>query len=267
MGKFSGILLASDYDDTLLGSDLTICQRNVQALRYFMAEGGTFCVATGRAYSAFVNHWEKVPMNAPTVLSNGSSIYDFPRGEWIMQTYLCDETRSRLLELVQVFPELGFEAYHGEDIYAYNPNLVTQLHMERVGAAFTVCPIEEMPGPWNKVIFEQEYDLLAQVKDYILSHWPEDYEIIFSNRYLLEFTAKGSHKGNMVRNVAKRMGIDEGNIYCVGDNENDIPMLKVSAVPFAPANCAPVVKAWGATLVSSCDDGAIADIIQFLDER
>lgn len=265
MGKFNGILLASDYDDTLIGEELAICRRNLDALNYFMAEGGTFSVATGRAYSAFVNHWRNVPMNGPTVLSNGSSIYDFPREKWLLQTYLCPETRGRLLELAAAFPSLGLEAYHGEEIYAYNPNLVTETHIARVGAAYTVCPIQEMPDPWNKVIFEEDTPVLRQVQRYILERWKEDYEIIFSNPYLLECTAKGSHKGSMVGKVAGLLGIDRRRVYCVGDNENDIPMLEISAIPFAPANCAKVVRDWGARIVSSCDQGCVADIVEILD--
>ena len=40
-------------------------------------------------------------------------------------------------------PDLGFEAYHGEDIYAFNPNDVTRMHMKKVGADYTVCPPED----------------------------------------------------------------------------------------------------------------------------
>ena len=49
MGKFDGLLLASDFDDTLYGLDLRIPERNLEAIRYFTGEGGRFAVATGRA--------------------------------------------------------------------------------------------------------------------------------------------------------------------------------------------------------------------------
>lgn len=39
MGKFSGVLLATDYDDTLYSSDCTISQENRQAIARFVAEG------------------------------------------------------------------------------------------------------------------------------------------------------------------------------------------------------------------------------------
>ena len=42
MAKFSDVLLASDFDRTLSGCDGTIPQANLDAIRYFMDEGGAF---------------------------------------------------------------------------------------------------------------------------------------------------------------------------------------------------------------------------------
>ena len=86
MGKFSGVLIASDYDNTMVytegalksGGPLpSVSRENREAVEYFMAEGGTFSVATGRALPSFSRVREGVPMNGPTVLFNGAAIYDF----------------------------------------------------------------------------------------------------------------------------------------------------------------------------------------------
>ena len=45
LGKFNGVLLVSDFDDTLYGEDMRITRENVEALTYFTREGGTFTVA------------------------------------------------------------------------------------------------------------------------------------------------------------------------------------------------------------------------------
>ena len=58
MGKFDGVLLASDFDNTLVWTEDALRQgtampqvpeRNREALRYFMANGGRFAISTGRA--------------------------------------------------------------------------------------------------------------------------------------------------------------------------------------------------------------------------
>jgi len=56
MGKFDGVLLASDFDNTLLNTETArrtgaevpeVSRRNREALEYFMAGGGRFAIATG----------------------------------------------------------------------------------------------------------------------------------------------------------------------------------------------------------------------------
>jgi hydroxymethylpyrimidine pyrophosphatase-like HAD family hydrolase len=125
---------------------------------------------------------------------------------------------------------------------------------------------EAMPLPWLKVIFQHDTPLLENVENYFHTHFNDFYEIIFSNSYLLELTAKGADKGSSVLRVAKLMGIEQSHIYCAGDNQNDLPMLRISAIPFAPANASEKVKTSGARIVSSCDDNCIVDIINILDK-
>ena len=79
-------------------------------------------------------------------------------------------------------------------------------------------------------------------------------------------TKKGSTKRGMVDHLVSLLGIDPGKVYCVGDNQNDIPMLARSAIPFAPANCAQEVRDWGARVLCHCDDGVIGDIVEILDK-
>ena len=90
-------------------------------------------------------------------------------------------------------------------------------------------------------------------------------EAVFSNRFYLEITHRGCNKGGMVARLLEMLHIPRENLYCVGDNQNDIPMMALSAIPFAPANCAQEVKDWGATILCHCDDGVIGDIVDRLD--
>ena len=265
MGKFDGVLLVSDFDDTLYDLNMRVPEANLRALERFVARGGRFTVATGRAHTTFAPYVHLAPINAPVILSNGSALYDFKADRMLCQTQLHEGAPRDLERLCAYIPELGFEAYHGEDIYVYNPNWVTDGHMKKVGGAYTVCPISAMPTPWTKVIVQQEHEPLLRARAWLEEHCPGRYEAIFSNHYYLELTRRGSNKGGMVARLAQLLHIRPENIYCVGDNQNDIPMLARSAIPFAPANCAQEVKDWGARILCHCDEGVIGDIVDILD--
>ncbi len=267
MGKFDGVLLVSDFDDTLYDLNMRVPPANLHALERFVDQGGRFTVATGRAYTTFAPYVHLAPINAPVILSNGSALYDFQQGRMLCQTLLHGDAPKNLAQLCQQIPELGFEAYHEEDIYVYRPNWVTDMHMKKVGTDYTVCSIEDMPVPWTKVIVQGEHEPLLRAREWLAKAWPGRYEAIFSNHYYLELTQKGSNKGGMVDQLAEMLHIRPENIYCVGDNQNDIPMLARSAVPFAPANCAQEVKDWGARVLCHCNQGTIAQVIGILEER
>lgn len=267
MGKFDGVLLVSDFDDTLYDLNMRVPPANLRALERFVNQGGRFTVATGRAHTTFAPYAHLVPINAPVILSNGSALYDFHQDKMLYQTQLHEEAPRDLAQLCERIPEVGFEAYHGEEIYVCRPNWVTDVHMKKVGTSYTVCPIEQMPVPWTKVIVQGEHEPLLRAREWLEEACPGRYEAIFSNHYYLELTQRGSNKGGMAARVAQMLGIAPENLYCVGDNQNDIPMLERSVIPFAPENCAREVKDWGARILCHCNEGTIAQVIDILEER
>ncbi|MBQ9980632.1 MAG: HAD-IIB family hydrolase [Oscillospiraceae bacterium] len=267
MGKFTGVLLASDFDDTFVGRRTeSVSPENLKALEYFKSQGGTFTIATGRSYTTFLPQLYRCPVNAPVVLSNGAMGYDFAEEREIYRTELPLRCVEDIRTLMAALPNVAFEACHGEDIYVHNPNRVTELHLKKVGVPYTLSAIEDIPLPWIKVLFEESHEGLEKVQRFMLENFGDVYELVFSNKVLLEMTAKNCHKGSGVLQVAALKGIVSENIFTVGDNCNDISMFNIARMGFAPADCAAEVKDSGATLVSSSDEHAIADVIEIIDK-
>ena len=71
--QFSDILLTVDFDRTLTAPDSTIPRRNLDAIEYFMANGGAFTVNTGRSVPMYRPQKDRVPVNVPLLLYNGSA--------------------------------------------------------------------------------------------------------------------------------------------------------------------------------------------------
>lgn len=266
-GKFDGVLLATDFDDTFCPESGVIPPANLEAVEYFKSQGGIFTVATGRAHRTFAPQLPKAPVNAPVILSNGGQLYDFQRDELVAERQVPLTAGADMAQTARRFPAVSLEAYHGDRVYIWNPNHWTRYHLEKAGTGAEECPIEEIPQPWAKAIFHQDHHLLLPVQAYIRETWPERYEAIFSNFHMLEITARGATKGGMVLELAQQLGIRREHLYCAGDNQNDIPMLEVSAIPFAPENCAQEVRDWGATILPPCEEGAIGALIESLDQR
>ena len=267
VGKFTRVLLASDFDDTLVGDSCVLSPANRAALERFTGEGGIFTVSTGRAKRTFAPYAHTVPINAPVILSNGAMLYDFAADRVVVDLPLPETAAADLTALSDEMPELGIECYHRDDGYIHHPNAHTQRHVERVKTTWTQRELLDMPTPWSKAVIQADHQVLLKAQAVIRQRWGDRYEAIFSNAVLLECTAKTASKGGMVLKLAQLLGIDRANIYCAGDNQNDIPMLAASAIPFAPGNCAQAVKDWGATVLRPCEEDFIAQVVGILELR
>jgi len=279
MGKFDKVLIASDFDNTLVytqgaldaGTDIPpMSARNRAALDYFTQNGGLFSISTGRALPAFVGYTKDLPINAPCVIANGAGIYDFRTEEYLYTAFLSDDVRAHVAALLARFPDLTFEIYHADQrIHALHPNQYVYNHEHLTRAK--VEPVEdfsEVDLPLVKLLFEEDRPLLDEVYAFIRAQrWGQEYELIFSSDHLLEMTARGATKGDMVLRLADILGVARKDIYCIGDHNNDISMLEVSEIGFAPQNAIPETLAAADRVVCHCADGALADVVEILDGR
>lgn len=279
MGIFSGMLLVSDFDNTLVYTEeaLRLCvdmppmsPGNRAALHHFMDEGGIFAVATGRAKPAFETVVDDIPMNGPTVLFNGAAIYDFSRHEYLYTAFLPEGVRAHIAQVVRDLPATAVELYHDDNsIHALNPNDVTRRHMHITHApSVEVRSMDEVPSPISKALFSVEEQNLPVLLEYLRRQpWYGDYEVVPSAVTLVELTAKGANKGGMVAHMAGMLGISRENVVCVGDHANDISMLTWAGLGCAPANAIPLVRETpGVHLLPDCREDAIAALIGELEK-
>ena len=267
MGKFDGVLLASDYDATFaIGTDVPAY--NLEMLDYFKTQGGRFTISTGRAYHTFQPVRPLVPFNAPVLLANGAMIYDYDREETLFERPLPPQVKEDMLLLSRLRPEMSLEAYlGGNTMYAWNPNQYVEDHLKYMSSLeLYVRPIEDMPLPWAKALLEHDHEILVSLRSEILKRWPDRYEAFFSYDTMLELNAKGCTKGAGVLLLADMLGVRREHVYCAGDNQNDLSMLEVAAISFAPENAIPMVKDLpNIHILPPCEEGAIGALIRYLD--
>lgn len=274
MGKCSGMLLLSDYDNTFHYTEKTlrtgadappVSPRNLDAVRYWMAEGGRFAVATGRALAAFRKQARGVPMNAPAIVDNGGAIYDLASEKYVVKTFLPKAALGHIAELMDAFPAISLELYHEDDlVQVMRPTAWNDQHAKLTGLGYDVIhdlKPETVPSPLAKALFVSERPALEAAKACMEARgWAEDYELIFSSDHLLEMTARGADKGSMALRLKELCGCEK--LYCIGDHANDLPMLRAADRAFAPANAIDEVLASDAEIVCHCLDGAVADVVE-----
>lgn len=265
MGKFDGILICSDLDDTLLTSDKRVSAENMQAIDYFMSEGGTFTFATGRIPYGAKLMLQYIKPNAPMVCFNGAGIYDFKKDALIWHETL-DKKAVEVVEYVeQHCPFSGIEVCTADKLYFCKMNEVVAHHKIMEHLPDNDADYHDISEDWLKVLFMQKTDEVDIVRKILAeSPYADDYSFIQSSPNYYELLPKTSSKGNAALQLAKMLRISPERVIGVGDNENDLALVQQAGVGVAVANALDCVKEAADFITVDNNSHAISAIIYAL---
>ena len=245
---YSDILLTVDFDRTLTATDSTIPQRNLEAIEYFMANGGAFTVNTGRSVPMSRGRLlPEVPINAPLLLYNGSAAYDKATGQ-LTQARPIDLDIGILAQLQQRFPKLHVEVQAVDAHYLLHEDKGWEAYCAHNGCLWKYADPHAIPGPFVKFAFYGQfheptvasmYQATAEELETIEAAiaWMEEtygdrLEIFRACARIVDFHAKGCSKLRAARDLQATLG--RKILICVGDAENDLTMLEGATMPSAP---------------------------------
>lgn len=267
MGIFDGVLLVSDFDDTLVDRKKRLPERTKTALSRFVAQGGKFTLASGRGLESVQKQAPGLSIGAPVIVANGTQIYDLDQEMLLFEANFSEQVRQDFAETLERFPTAAVEIFGAGQLYAVRPNEVTKIHLEVTGQHAREAQLSEIPMPWVYAKFEDRHDQLEEMQRWMKARFGTRYGIFFSHPMLLEITPGGCNKGTGVLKLAELLGIQREDIYCAGDNENDLAMLEAAAIGFTPAGSSQAALDTADVIVCDCDQGAIADVVEYLQRK
>ncbi len=269
---FSDVLLTVDYDRTLTAPDSSIPQRNIEAIRYFMENGGIFTVNTGRSVPMAKVFLDRVPVNAPLLLYNGSAAYDKEEGK----LSFCQAIDLDLWETVNkcrsLFPDLTVEVQGVEAHYCFEHNPGWNAFSDHQPCARALANSGDDLGTFLKFTLygefrdvtvasmyegsEEERRRMDEAERILKEEFGEVCEVFRAATRIIDVHAKGVSKARSARELQQRLG--RKYLVCVGDAHNDLPMMQDADFAFAPADG---IIADQFETVCNCAEGAVADVI------
>lgn len=272
MGIYSDVLLTADYDRTLTAPDSTIPQRNVEAIRYFMENGGAFTVNTGRSVPMARPFLDKVPVNAPLLLYNGSAAYDVQTGKFLFYHEIPLDLWQTVRTCMELFPDMTVEVQGVDAHYRFQENPAWDAFCDHNGCSRGFARPGDDLGPFLKFsvygqirdvtvshLFsgtEEEYRQIDQVQEILLKRFGACCEVFRAAPRILDIHAKGVSKARSARQLQQKLG--RKILVCAGDAENDLSMLRDADYAFVPGDA---ILADRFPTVCNCADGAVADVI------
>lgn len=252
MGKYSHILLCSDLDGTLLDSRGELSAENIDAIERFCAEGGKFCISTGRLPSHLLQFVDKDFFNCPIICSNGAAIYDFSCDKVLYERTLGEkmgEVAEFIAQNCAHILESTFFVNLEKFIYKGFGESIEQIREVIKNPAYKL--VMHMDTPENTI----------RLRDMLRERFSEYFNFARSWNTGLEVLNKYATKGDTVRVLKKILGGDYISV-CVGDYENDITMVEKADFGCAVANAVPELKAVADRTICSNDEHAIKYIVE-----
>ena len=256
-------LIVSDLDGTLLAPDRTISDQAVEAIRSLRERGVLFTFITGRPWYAAERFARRVGITLPTITCNGAVIN---RGyEMIWRKPLALKPLRELLEqaaglgLTVLYSECGSERAMART--AWTDKRDYTIH----------CPTAE---EWE-TLQADKVNIISDGLDGLFDHLSPVLEgaravstVVRYGSAGCEISALGINKAETLKEYARQQGIPLRDTLAVGDNANDLELLRAAGVGAAVANATEEAKAAADYICqASYTDGVIEAIQKFCPEE
>lgn len=270
-------LMLSDLDETLL-IDHHIPDFNLQAIKKAQQKGLKFVPATGRAYFMITDILQELGVDDKvgeySICFNGGLIVENKNNCVLHFKSLCFESARILFEKAKEY-EVCILIFTLDMCYIYNANDDEIQRKMIQKAPFTIMDsnnIDELKDKQIAKMLYQNTDIiyLKQIAKDLNEVIKDKVTISYSSNRYLEFNALGIDKGYGLRWLAKYLKIDIAHTIAIGDNYNDVEMIKEANLGVAVACARDDIKAI-AQYVTKNDyyQGAVKEVIEkfVLEER
>lgn len=267
-------LLCMDMDGTLLNSRGEISKRNLDAINKAHDKGVKVTISTGRMFTSARYYADLVEIKVPIIATNGAYIREKDRDEIIYKATLgkkrCEDI-LKVLRKYEIYPHFNTPdiIFTEKIIYASKSytNMNKTLPKDRQIDIRIVENWEDIFETYQDEIlkcicYDTDIEKIKCAKEELLKN--EELEVVSSRMDNFEVMCKGVSKGRAVEVLSGFYDIKKEEIMCIGDNENDISMIKYAGMGVAMGNGEEFVKKIANYVTASNDEDGVAKAIEKL---
>jgi Cof subfamily protein (haloacid dehalogenase superfamily) len=271
-------LLAIDIDGTLVNRDEVLSPGTQAALVRAGDAGIHVVLATGRRYSRTLHLVEPLGIDVPLVTASGALVKDPADHRTLFRAEFDRDALRRALALIDdrgVDPVVCADTFaEGFDYYqarpeARGPELAEYLRLNPdCGRVWPDLIDHPPPGIFTlfamgtrQAMLDLEDALHREVPGKLSTH------VLRSPRYtgfMVELAPAGVTKWSAIRRLAARWDIGDEAICAVGDDVNDIPMIRSAGLGVAMGNALPAVKAAADRIAPSQEEDGLVEVVEWL---
>jgi len=263
-------LVITDLDGSLLDDESGISEENIKAIRKVKENNILFGIASGRALAVIKEIAEKYEIeNLIDIMigTNGVELSDTNILKDAEVNYLRKEIIIDLAKKYEDY-DVAFIVHDGNTMISNKNNTYTEMERKLNDFAHIVeSDINKaISKNFPRLMMVGEPSILKEIGIDMAKDTNPPYNFFKSYPYFLEIVSSDVSKGAMLKKYCEIKGIDLSKVLSVGDNDNDIEMIKVSGYGTAVANATSRLKehAKHITKASNHDSGFAEAVHHFL---
>jgi Cof subfamily protein (haloacid dehalogenase superfamily) len=272
-------MLAIDLDGTLLRHDGTMGERTRGALRAAVRRGIKVAICTGRRFRTTLPILAELQLAVPVIVHGGQLIKDAGTHETLHHNYLTQELSLGAVKFLKahgVTPIVYVDLFtQGVDIYLDNERDGHPFHLKYLQQNRSHC---HFVGDVTNVFCPQTIHVGALADRASLERLDDRLEREFGSsiRHLvmnntnndgafLEIMTPGNSKWRALAVLIEKSGLTPEQVVCIGDEINDLEMIRHAGLGVAMGNAIPAVKAVAAYVTRTNEEDGVAHVVeQFL---
>lgn len=273
MSRARPILVATDVDGTLIGSDDLVPAANLAVVEDLVADGATFVLATGRPPRWLAQVVDQLPVAPLAVCANGAVIIDSGSGEFLETSLLDPDTLAAIDEVLRerlpgsgiAAERLGADAADADFVASpdYEHAWIHPEHLEVGHAEVLSEPVLKLLA---RVPGMPSADMLAALRGEV-DHLAD---VTYSTTNgLIEFAARGVTKASGLARIAASTAAATATpsaevpvTVAFGDMPNDLEMLRWADHGVAMGNAIPAVHAAADEVTLTNDQAGFAHVLR-----
>ena len=275
MRQINKKLIVSDFDGTLLTGGQIIPDEVRSAINEYVSCGGIFAVCTGRMLRSILPRVRELGLKGLVVAYQGTVIAEIESGKIIKKGAIDYSSAAEVcgyIELLKGSENLayGINTYSEEVLYTDIPKdnehlkvyeRITGVDAESTGVKMSGFIFQNKLG-CQKIACLVPPEHRERLYFNLLEKFRGKFDITCSAQVLVEVSPLSDNKGEALKFIASHYGVSMDSTVAIGDNLNDLPMIKEAGIGVAVGNAVQGLKDAADIVTVSNNDGAVAKIIE-----
>jgi len=252
-------LIATDMDGTLLDDANEVTPAVREAIKEAQSKGVYFTISTGRPIQGVERYLDLLDGDIPVISCNGALLITARTRHILMRSEISRTSASEILERgiregAVVAAWSGGLLYSSEAGSAYSAFYKALSNMDSLD--ISLLPDTDV----TKIVWIMTPERVIQLqKSYVP---PAGVQSKSSGEYFLEFFSSEAGKDKALGVLAGQLGIDASETIAIGDNYNDIEMLRFAGLGVAMGNAPDEVKKFADIVTVSNNEDGVAQVIK-----